>query len=159
MSHHLNRLYIVDASREDPTERWIVAAFGRRDDAEKFTDDVGGEIHTVNDDGLPELIEKWQDGNDLAQARHHARQMIASATGELDSVAVTFGHALDIIERYAEQDAACAAYLRLRALTEQALCIIDEVIPAGVEKFEGVGISEYYRRNRQNLDDDMTLTR
>ncbi len=149
MSHHLTRYYIVDASREEPTERWIIAVFGRREDAEQFTSDVAGKIHTVNDDGLPELIEKWQDGNDLAAARHHAREMIASATDEFHSVAVSFSHALDIIERYAEQDAACAAYLRLRALTEEAFYIVDQVIPAGAEKFEGVGISEYYRRDRQ----------
>jgi hypothetical protein len=149
MSHHLNRLYIVDASREDPTERWIVAAFGRRDDAEQFTDNVGGTIHTVNDDGLPELIEKWEEGNDIAAARHHARAMIASGADEFHSAAMTFGHALDIIERYADQDAACAAYLRLHALIGEALYIVDQVIPAGAEKFEGVSVSEYYRRDRE----------
>jgi hypothetical protein len=152
MPDHLTRLYVVDASREDPTERWIVAAFGRRDDAEKFIDEVGGEIHTVNDDGLPELIEKWQGGDDLAAARHHAREMIASATDDCHSVAVTFGHALDLIERYADQDAACAAYLRLHDLTLEALYIVDQVIPAGAEKFEGVGIDEYYRRSREKAD-------
>jgi hypothetical protein len=149
MSHHLNRLYIVDASREDPTERWIVAAFGRRRHAEQFADEVGGQIHTVNDDGLPELIQNWEDGNDFALARHHARAMIATAVGELHSAAVTFGDELDVIARYADQDAACAAYLRLQALVEEAELIIWQVVPAGVEKFEGVGLSEYALRERE----------
>lgn len=141
MSHHRTRFYVVNDSREDPTERWIVAAFVRRMDAEQYSGDVGGQIHTVNDDGLPELIEQWQQGNDIAAARHQARAMIATADSEFADAGITLEDDLDLIERYAEQEAACSAYLRLRALTQEAKYIISQVIPDGAAMFEGVALT------------------
>lgn len=92
---------------------------------------------------LRELIDRWLRGDDTAIARHEARWLLAEASGTVRALGISADDdELDLIERYVEEDPACAAYLRLRELHRELAYIISHVIPPDAERFEGVAVDK-----------------
>lgn len=144
--------YIVNYSRDDPQARWISAEFSKRRYAEDFAGDVGGTIHSPEDEGMGELVERWRRHDYGLEAHVEAIVTLVESTNELHGLVVTLDD-VELVEAYADTDPACAAVFRLAAIAAEASSVLEEFIPPGTEKLEGVSITEVVRRRLEGEND------
>lgn len=142
--------YIVWASHDDPQVTWIESEFSRLYQAEQSAGDIGGTIRTSQDEGMTELIDRWNRHDYSAEAHVGALAKIATITNELAGLVNGELREIGLIEAYADSDPACHAVFRLAAIITEAKMVLAEFVAPG---------HRAARRRLRHRAYELTLTR